>query len=751
MKKLAMAAALSSGLFYGWNPVAPVRGQTATQAGGEIRLASNDEITVTARRRAQSQQDVGIALTVFSGADLIAQGVSTVNNLENFTPNLEIESQFGSGQPSFSIRGVGFRDYATNNAPTVGIYVDDVAYPVPVMTQGVLFDIERVEVLRGPQGTLYGRNTTGGAIKVISARPTEEFAAGLVVEGGRFGRVDAEGFVSGAVSDAVRVRISGATAHGGAWQENRETGEEIGDAEQYALRGLAEIDIAPNVEALLNLHGFIDKSDGLGLQLFNDSVFGFDAHARRETSFGASAVFADLTGVDADRRPFRDNEGWGANLTLNAALGEVDLTYIGAFETLDRRELNDFGALPFGLGDVYFESGVDVMSHELRAQGDAADGRLRWVGGLFYGEEDLDEVYQSDFTATDNATAVSTLYRQDVRTMAVYLHTDYDLTEMVTLVAGIRYEDEERRLRDLGTFGTAFGPLNFANGTVDGALENRDLNTDNVTGKFAVEVAPADDILLYASYSRGVKSGGFTAYNTLAPEAVDPFQPEKLNAYEIGFKTDLARDTLRLNGAIFYYDYKDQQVQSAIYSEPLDAIVGRIVNAPESEIYGAELELLWSPVDWLTVGQTLGYKEGEFKEFSDLDTAATSAASQAVFIDRAGEDLGFPNVSYQGFITAERRLANGWRASARFDYSYRDDLELPLLGPLYRVDNYWLADAQIAVGPEDGRWELALWGRNIFNTEYDETRNFFIAPGGVADIAAPGLPATYGARVSLRY
>ena len=445
MKKLAMAAALSSGLFYGWNPAAPAgRGQTATQPDGEIRLASNDEITVTAQRRAQSQQDVGIALTVFSGADLIAQGVSTVNNLENFTPNLEIESQFGSGQPSFSIRGVGFRDYATNNAPTVGIYVDDVAYPVPVMTQGVLFDIERVEVLRGPQGhplrpqhhwrrhQSHQRAAHGG----IRGGASWSRAAA-------FGRVDAEGFVSGAVSDAVRVRISGATAHGGAWQENRETGEEIGDAEQYALRGLAEIDIAPNVEALFNLHGFIDKSDGLGLQLFNDSVFGPLAHARRETSFGASEVFADLTGVDADQHPFRDNEGWGANLTLNAALGEVDLTYIGAFETLNRKELNDFGALPFGLGDVYFESSVDVMSHELRAQGDAADGRLRWVSGLFYGEEDLDEVYQSDFTATDNATAVSTLYRQDVRTMAVYLHTDYDLTEIITLVAGLRYEDEE--------------------------------------------------------------------------------------------------------------------------------------------------------------------------------------------------------------------------------------------------------------------------------------------------------------------
>lgn len=749
MKNLAIFTALSSGLILYGGVLNTAQAQTTEP----IEIASADSIIVTAQRRAQSLQDVGIALNAFTGAELITQGVSTVNGLENIAPSLEIESQFGSGQPSFSIRGVGFRDYATNNAPTVGIYVDDVPYPVPVMTQGVLFDVERVEVLRGPQGTLYGRNTTGGAIKVISKRPTKENAAGITVEGGRFGRIETEGFISGPVSDAIRVRLSGATAHGGAWQVNRETGEEIGDAEQYALRGLVEADLSQNVQALFNLHGFIDNSDGLGLQLFNDSAFGPLAHTgRRETSFGSSETFADLIGIDQGQHPFRDNEGWGTSLTLNADLGETKLTYIGAYEVLNRKEFNDFDALTAGAAGVYFESSVDVMSHELRAQGAAVNDRLRWVGGLLYSEEDLNEVYQSDFVASfGDGFAVSTPYRQDVRTMAVYLHTDYDLTDIVTLVGGIRYEDEERALRDLGTFSVGTGPLNFANGTVDGTREDRDLNADNVTGKFSIEVQPARHLLVYASYSRGVKSGGFTAYNTLNPNAVNPFQPEKLNAFETGFKSTFAQGAVTLNGAAFYYDYKDQQVQSAIFDPGTGAVVGRIVNAPKSEIYGAELELTWRTAEWLTIGQSLGYKEGEFTEFTDLDIAASSTAGEAVFIDRTGQALGFPNISYQGFIAAEHIIAGGWKTSARFDYSYRDDLELPLLGPIYRVDNYWLANAQIAIGPEDDRWELALWGRNIFNADYDETRNFFIASGGAADLAAPGQPATYGARVSLRY
>lgn len=730
MKKLALSAALLSG-------------------ASSLPALAQDEIVVTAQRREQAPQDVGVALNVFSGADLIAQGIDRVNGLENIAPNLEIESQFGSGQPSFSIRGVGFRDYATNNAPTVGVYVDDVAYPIPVMTQGVLYDVERVEVLRGPQGTLYGRNTTGGAIKVISNLPTDDFAVGATLEGGRFGRFDGEAYVSGPVAENVRVRLSGALASGGAWQENRETGEKIGDAEQYALRGLVAVDLAPDVEALFNLHGFIDDSDGLGLQLFNDSLLdGSPAHTGRQTSYGSSADFAALTGIAEDAHPFRNNEGWGASLTLNAGLGAATLTYIGAYEVLDRKEFNDFDALVGGGAGVYFQSSADVMSHELRLAGEAA--RLNWVGGVYYSQEDLNELYQSDFAASFGpGFAVSTPYRQKVRTMAAYVHGDYALTDTISIIAGLRYEDEARKLRDLGTFAVATGPLNFANGSVDGTLENRDLSSDNLSGKAGLEARPADDLLIYAHASRGVKSGGFTAYNTLNPNALTPFLPEKLNAFEIGFKSNIG-ETLQLNGAAFYYDYKDQQVQSAIYDAGTGAVVGRIVNA-DSEIFGAEIEAILTPAPWLTIGQSLGWKTGEFTSFTDLDAAASTLAGMEVTVDRSGQDLGFPNIGYQGFVAAETAVSDGWSARARFDYSYRDSLALPLLGPAYRVGDYWLANAQIAVGPDDGRWEFALWGRNIFNTDYDETRNFFIAPGGVADVAAPGAPATYGARVSVRY
>ncbi len=731
-------------------------GDAQRQDQRDVALATEDRtgierVIVTARRREESEQDVGIALTTFSAQDILDQGIRTINAIENFTPSVEIESQFGSGQPSFSIRGVGFRDYATNNSSTVGFYVDEVAYPFPVMTQGVLFDVERIEVLRGPQGTLYGRNTTGGAIKLVSARPQDEFAAGLVLEAGRFGRIDSEGFVTGGLTDRARVRLSGRVSRGGAWQVNRETGEELGEADIFALRGLFEFDLSSNFTALLNVHGFRDQSDGQGLQLFTDSAFGPVAHdGVRQTSWGSSAEFAELVGFNQDQAPFRDSDGIGVNLTLNGRIGDVDIVYIGAYETMDRREFNDFDALVLGGASTFFVSDIEIQSHEVRASGTLAADRLRWLIGGYYAAEDLDELYRSDFVDSFGpGFAVSTPYQQEVRTLSAFINWEYDLTDEFRLIGGIRYEDEQRDLIGLGTFATGFGPFNFANGTVDGTLEDRSLDITPITGRVAFESTPTDNLLIYASYSRGIKSGGFTAYNTLNPQAIDPFVQEKLDAYEVGVKSEWFENTLRLNAAGFYYSYKDQQVQSAIFDPATNAIVGRIVNAPESEIYGGELEMMWAPVPGLEISQALGYKTGRYIEFTDLDTAATGATGTQVTVDRSGQSLGFPEFSYTGAVTTQGEVSESVYWRFRFDVSYRDNLALPLLGPLYEVDGFILGNAQLAFGSTDGRWEIALWGRNIFNTEYDETRNFFIAPNGVADVAATGLPATAGVRLTL--
>ena len=198
------------------------------------------EVVVTAERKVESAQTVGIALSVVSGQDLADKAITRVVDLQNALPSLQVEPAFGGGQPQYRIRGVGFLDYTSNNASPIGVSVDDVAAALPIQTAGQLFDIDRIEVLRGPQGTLYGRNTTGGQINFITNRPTEETHAGFTAEYGSFNAVNAEGFVSGKIVDGLLGRLSVATEQGGDWQRNRETGQRLGNQDRIAGRGQLE-------------------------------------------------------------------------------------------------------------------------------------------------------------------------------------------------------------------------------------------------------------------------------------------------------------------------------------------------------------------------------------------------------------------------------------------------------------------------------------------------------------------------------
>lgn len=712
--------------------------------------AADGEVVITAQRREQSVQDVGIAVSVLSGDTLAERGVTTVNGLENLTPSLEVENQFGGGQPSFSLRGVGFRDYGSNNSSTVGVYVDEVAYTLPIATQGVIFDVDRVEVLRGPQGTLYGRNTTGGAVNVITAKPTDVFSAGLAAEYGNYEAFRAEGFVSGPLGGGAAARLSIATEQGGAWQKNRETGEELGDADRLAARAQLLFPVTEKLEFLLNLHASRDQSDGLGLQLFKNSA-GPNAvaarHTGRQTSWGYSPSFAAQHGFTATTKPFRDNEGIGASLRTTYDFGDSALTYIVSRESFDRRELNDWDALPNAVAGVYFVSNVEVTQHEVRLAS-TGDNVFDWIVGAYLGDESLLDVYSSDFVDSFGpAATLRTPYGQDVSTAAVFGQIEFQATEKLNLVAGVRYEDEDRKLKNFATF---FGGANVTTG---GALINNTTGLSEVTGRLAAEYAATEDFLAYASVSRGVKSGGFTAYNSFSPDAISAFDPEVLIAYEVGFKSNFAARTAQLNGAIYYYDYTDQQVQNGVFLTNPPRPIGRISNAPKSEIYGAELEFSWRPIERLLITQNVGYTHATFEEFTILDIGASQVAGAPVGRDASGERLGPPELTYSGAIGYGGALGASWEWSGGIDYSYRSETDPPLLkaasGEGYGVPAYWLVNAQIGVAPVGGAWEFGLWGRNILDEDYDETRNFF-AGVDYTPISAPGRPATYGVRLAWR-
>jgi iron complex outermembrane receptor protein len=741
-------------------------GALAQQAVQEAApgVARNDvvleTVVVTSQRREEKAQDVGIALSVVSGDDLTERGIQKIHDLQYLAPNVEIDPLYGSDNVQFRIRGVGLRDYGSNNTSTVGVYVDDVAYPFPVQTQGLLFDIDRVEILRGPQGTLYGRNSTGGAVNYVTRRPTKTFEGFVTGTWGSHDAKTAEGYISGPFSDALRGRLAFATQQGGAWQRNRLTGEKLGDQDALALRGQLELDATRDLNLRLSVHHSDDKSDSRGLRLYQGLVPASQGRAYsgtiapesdpKSTGWSLTPRFAALTGLDAGDKPHKDNSSDGVSLAVNWDLGGAKLTSVTSKEKLDRFEFIDWDGSIIPQSDEVFRSKIDVFSQELRLASRGGE-RLNWVGGLYYSDEKLDEQFYSDFTG-NGGYGTLTRYGQKARATALFGQADYGLTDQLKLVAGLRQEHEKRDLDDFVS-GYTFVDTNpaLSNTPFFADPQNRRLSTNETSGKLALEYKPEADKLIYGSVSRGVKSGGFTVYNSPNPYQVDPFQPEKLNAYELGFKADFNR-SLRVNGAVFYYDYRDQQVLDSVWI-PNRLVpggagqrVGRLVNAPRSDIKGAELEIDWRPTSQLQITQLLGYKEGKYKEFNALNASASTAANAAVYSDYSGTDLAIPKLSYGGSVRYTW-TAGSYRLAAQGDYAFRDKI-VNVSNPERTTKSYWIANARIELSPLNAHWSAALWVRNLFDRKYDLHHGSFLSN---AQIATSGLPRTVGVQASYAF
>jgi iron complex outermembrane receptor protein len=748
--KFALSHFTAIGLVLAIAPATSAFAADAPQAATEDGKVQ--EVIITAQRRAQANKDVGVALSVLSGKELQRRGVTTVNDLQYQTPSLEITPAFGGGQPQFRLRGVGFDDYASNNTPTVGIYVDEVAYPVPAATQGVIYDIDRVEVLRGPQGTLYGRNTTGGAINFVTRRPTDTFQAGFTADYSSYNHFLGEGYISGPLGDDVKGRLSFATEQGGAWQENRVTGEKLGDADKLAVRGQLEWQKSDGFDLLLNFHAGQDKSDAQGGYLLTPFATKSGAGVtypadtdHTKTGWGVSDTFAAIAGISPDSKPGKDNASSGLSITANWQFANARLTSITAYDTLRRRELNDWDASDSHESDTFWHSDVDVFSQEIRLASTGAD-KLKWLVGAYYSDQTLKEKFLTDFSdsylAAYGFAYLNTHYTQHVKSVAAFGQVEYKLSPRLNLIGGLRYETENRKLQDFRTSLVSLDVDTFTDG-------DRHAGLNQFSGKAALEFKPVDSTLLYASVSRGVKSGGFTAYNSPGEHSIDAFRPEILVAYEAGFKSQLANN-LYLNGAIFHYDYTDQQVLTTVI-DPQAGAVGRISNAPKSKIDGVELEAVWTPVKGLNISQTLAYKKGEYVEFNDVNTAAVvqdpvTHLYSAGTIDRSGQDLGFPKLSYNGAVSYNWHAAGSdWRIGT--DYSYRDKLD-SWLGDEFDIKAYWLANADLSIHPDNSRFAFSVYGRNIFDTQYDVTRNYFLAS---SKVGWAGKPATYGVRLQYTY
>jgi outer membrane receptor protein involved in Fe transport len=719
------------------------------------------DVIVVAQRRPQQSQKVGISIATVPSKVLTENGVRTVNGLEKYVSNLQITPQFGTGQPSFAIRGVGtdFNDYGSNNAPVVGFYINDVAYPIPATTQGQLYDIQRVEVLRGPQGTLYGRNTTGGAINVITNKPAGHLAYGGSVEYGGFGgATHAEGFFSAPLSKTTRFRLAGATNQGGGWQFNRVTGQSLGNSNTKALRGILDWDPTSNLSYELNLHWDRDQSDGVGSSLlaaraFPDGTIAPPDTSVRATGWGASPGFAQEIGISPDSKPFRDNKGFGIDLQTVVTLPFAKLTSLTSAERFDRREYDALDGTSGGFADVYFATRAAAYAEELRLTS-LGGSPVSWQTGVYYSREHLNEEYDSGFANLVSVTpeigfALHAPYLQDVATTSIYGHLERDLGSKLKLVLGARLENEQRKISDFSVIANLTGASSgvaFASGPASDATR---YTLPSEKAELDYQVRP--DSLLYASVSAGVKSGGFTTYNTTnAGLAIRPYLPERLRAYEIGSKNEFNRHRVRLNGDLYYYDYRDQQILGITVSPDYGA-VGSFVNAPKSHLYGGELEFDWLPGNGLRIAQNLGLTAGAFDEFIDTIGATSTKPYQPIVKDLAGKRIGAPRWTYTLDASDTFKVNSQFSGEFGGSFSYRDRYVSLLDTPTnsYDIKPYSLVNLYATLIPNAQNWRLTAFGRNIFSEKYLLSNNYF--DNGANAIGIQGEPATFGLRLSYKF
>src|SRR3984893_13202422 len=714
-----------------------------TSVGAGAEAGGLEEVVVTAQRREESAQGVGIAMSVLSGQSLAEKSISYVNDLQNAVPSLQVEPAFGSSQPQFRLRGVGFIDYTSNNTSPVGVSLDGVAFALPIQTQGQLFDIDRVEVLRGPQGTLYGRNTTGGEINFISNRPTADPHAGVSLEYGSHNEVNAEGFVSGSIAEGLLGRLAVATEQGGEWQRNRDTGQRLGNKDRIAGSGQLEWKPADVVDLRLGFHLAKDKSDETGLYLLKPytrtnalgvvtTTIPADT-SRYVTDWNLNPTFANLIGLRPGSKPGVDNSNNGVDLSANVDFGGAKLTSISAYNRMIRRGYGDWEPTQYHDSDEFFRSDLDVFSQEVRIAS-TGNGRLGWVGGVFYSDLDLHEKFYSDFTDAKNIGGIAlTQYEQKARSLGVFGQANYKFNDALKATLGVREDHETRELIGLNTGFLVPDIPSFTGGAI-----NHSITSNLPSGKFEIDYTPQPGTLVYESVSRGVKSGGFTAHNTVVAPTAEPFEPEKLTAYEVGIKSDLTQ-TVRVDAAAFYYRYKGQQVLGKVLDTLSGSYVGKFVNA-DSRLAGGEVELEWRPLAGLSISQYAGFVEGYFTN-KVLDSNA---------VDYNGRPLSVPKWSLGGDVSYAWTVAE-YRITAESNYSFHDTYsQFYLLGSSdFTVPKYWLANANVTLSPASGApWTLSLWGRNIFDKSYDVTRNFFL-PG--TEVAQAGEPATFGIRVSYKY
>ncbi|HWU01503.1 MAG TPA: TonB-dependent receptor [Novosphingobium sp.] len=668
LQKYALAAGTALAVLI---PTAAFAQAEAPQSGGL------GEIVVTAEKKPSTEQRTPIAMTVATGKELATSGVVNIAQLQTIAPTVNFAQN--NANTMITIRGVSSRNYTETGDPAVAVSLDNFYLQRAFVLNASLFDVDRVEVLRGPQGTLYGRNATAGAINIATVKPsTDKWAGNASAEVGNYGTINLEAGINAPITDNLAIRVSGEHKSHDGYRDNGAAGR--GD-DADTNGGRIHLLWKPTTRLSVLLTGEYVKSDGIGGVIKGVPLTSINGDG--------SLNIGSAKGWSLNNRGYTNIEAKSTRWAFNYDLGFATLSYFGGFQwsTLHRDNDQD-GGTQANYGFQQNEN-VEDQNHEIRIVS-SSPGPLHWQAGLYYFNETdaLNTYFQIHSTTAAPINYYTFNYNVGSRSKAAFAQVGYDVLPNVKVEGGIRYSKDEKY---------QVGTNNIA-GTA-GVYDNH-YSGDKVTWHGGINWQATRRNLFYAKVDRGYKSGGFATTNSYAPETI--------TAYEIGTKNRFFNNTLQVNLDGFFYDYKSMQVNVTDSNTALTYVL----NAGAAKVKGVELETMWSATPHDRLEFSAAYLDAHYSKFCTVTTTPCPAADNL-----AGKQMiQAPRWTLSAAAQHEFRVGNA-SLTARIQTHYQTSTYFTIYADAAESQKaYTKTDATLTYAPDGGHYTVGLYVRNLENS-----------------------------------
>ncbi|NIB44128.1 TonB-dependent receptor [Pseudomaricurvus alkylphenolicus] len=733
-----------------------------------------EEIIVTANKRSESANDVGLSIAAVSGEKLKDQKLASLEEITSAVPGLVFATSTAN-TPIFTLRGIGFNEQTLGAYPATSLYLDEAPMPFPVLASHAAYDLERMEVLKGPQGILFGQNSTGGAINFIAAKPRDEFEAGGDVSYGRFDKVEVNGFVSGPLTEALGARFSFTTANADEWQKSTSSDDENGAEEYHAERLILTYNPTDTSRYLVNINGWKDQSDpqaqqyiAINPQIPIDAVTGlppenlgtllaepFVSGGNRDADWSkiitnsprddeASSPFEPSSERDFYQVVLRGDWDLNNNITLTA------LTTYADFKQQQQTDGDGSALVLFDLERT--DATIDTWITEFRIAGEF--DQARWVVGInqensdTFEESELRYIDGTNYTLSNNYINGSSIrIDQSIESSALFANLDYDVTDDLVFKLGARYTESEidavscnhstgdgavaELFNMLGAAfggGTLFTPigeypdcysLNYQGLPGDPFVDT--LAEENVSWRLGTDFHLNDETLLYANISKGYKSGSYPAIAAAFWTQLEPVTQESVLSYEAGFKTSMLDNRVQLNGAAFRYEYKDKQLRTKVL-DPVFGFLDILDNVPETEISGLEADITALLSESLTFTASVTYLDSKVTDYKGVSFTSEAQRNNNGLLELIGGTEDFagdpipltPEWTYSMDLDYRTALQHGGTLFAGVNLSGQSQSEAAFGGGRLRYNESQLAQGAASITPYFNEMDgYTVWGARL--------------------------------------